>query len=105
VAQFAGTLEEYDKAVDLFERVAAKSLDNNLTKWSVREYLFKAMICTLCIQVNFLPPDNEFQGYCSIKSHTGKVYWDGSHLSRNQRVHPLYSKAKFRQFLIFKSLR
>ncbi|KAJ3307162.1 vesicular-fusion protein S17 [Kappamyces sp. JEL0829] len=49
VAQFAGTLEEYERAVDLFERVAAKSLDNNLTKWSVREYLFKAFICVLCI--------------------------------------------------------
>lgn len=51
VAQFAGTLEEYDRAVDLFERVAAKSLENNLTKWSVREYLFKAMICVLCLKV------------------------------------------------------
>ena len=51
MAQFAGTLEEYDRAIDLFERVAAKSLDNNLTKWSVREYLFKAYICVLCINV------------------------------------------------------
>ena len=51
MAQFAGTLEEYDRAIDLFERVAAKSLDNNLTKWSVREYLFKAMICVLCLKV------------------------------------------------------
>ncbi|KAI8923368.1 soluble NSF attachment protein [Entophlyctis helioformis] len=50
VAQFAGTLEKYDHAVDLFERVAVKSLDNNLTKWSVREYLFKAGICLLCTQ-------------------------------------------------------
>jgi alpha-soluble NSF attachment protein len=52
VAQFAGTLEDYDRAIDLFERVASKSLDNNLTKWSVREYLFKAMICVLCLKVS-----------------------------------------------------
>lgn len=51
VAQFAGTLEDYDKAIDLFERVSLKSLENNLTKWSVREYLFKAMICVLCLAV------------------------------------------------------
>ncbi|KAH6571785.1 hypothetical protein BASA50_005545 [Batrachochytrium salamandrivorans] len=49
VAMFSATLEQYEKAVDLFERVANKSLDNNLTKWSVREYLFKAGICILCI--------------------------------------------------------
>ena len=54
VAQFAGTLEDYDRAIDLFERVASKSLDNNLTKWSVREYLFKAMICVLCLKVDSL---------------------------------------------------
>ncbi|KAL2919630.1 vesicular-fusion protein S17 [Polyrhizophydium stewartii] len=48
VATFAGTLEMYDRAIDLFERVASKSVDNNLTKWSVRDYLFKAGICVLC---------------------------------------------------------
>jgi alpha-soluble NSF attachment protein len=51
VAQFAATLKDYEKAIDLFERVSSKSLGNNLTKWSVREYLFKAMICVLCLNV------------------------------------------------------
>lgn len=51
VAQFAGTLEDYERAIEVFERVASKSLDNNLTKWSVREYLFKCMICVLCLEV------------------------------------------------------
>jgi alpha-soluble NSF attachment protein len=51
VAQFAGTLEQYDRAIELYERVASKSLDNNLTKWSVREYLFKSFICVLCVNV------------------------------------------------------
>ncbi|KAJ3256908.1 hypothetical protein HK103_005026 [Boothiomyces macroporosus] len=49
VAQFAASAADYEKAVDIFEKVASKSLDNNLTKWSVREYLFKAMICVLCL--------------------------------------------------------
>ncbi|KAH6581568.1 hypothetical protein BASA61_008987 [Batrachochytrium salamandrivorans] len=67
VAMFSATLEQYEKAVDLFERVANKSLDNNLTKWSVREYLFKAGICILCIGSLLTAVENEdveeFQGH------------------------------------------
>ena len=48
MAQFAATLEQYDRAIHIFEQVAEKSLGNNLTKWSVREYLLKAGICILC---------------------------------------------------------
>ena len=51
VAQFAGTLEQYDRAIELFERVASKSLENNLTKYSVRDYLLKSFICVLCLNV------------------------------------------------------
>ena len=51
VAQFAATLEQYDRAIELYERVAAKSLENNLTKWSVRDYLLRAFICVLCLNV------------------------------------------------------
>ncbi|KAI8902255.1 soluble NSF attachment protein [Globomyces pollinis-pini] len=49
VAHYAALAETYDKAIEIYEKVATKSLDNNLTKWSVREYLFKAMICVLCL--------------------------------------------------------
>lgn len=51
-AQFSATLEQYDRAINVFESVAEKSLGNNLTKWSVREYLLKAGICVLCTQAN-----------------------------------------------------
>ncbi|KAJ3349240.1 vesicular-fusion protein S17 [Kappamyces sp. JEL0680] len=85
VAQFAGTLEEYERAVDLFERVAAKSLDNNLTKWSVREYLFKAFICVLCINDSvrskstldkYLTMDPSFKGTreCALCT-VGRAAW------------------------------
>jgi alpha-soluble NSF attachment protein len=50
-AALAAQLEQYGKAVEKFESVAAASLDNNLTKWSVRDYLLKAGICLLCDQV------------------------------------------------------
>ncbi|KAJ1988344.1 vesicular-fusion protein S17 [Dimargaris cristalligena] len=47
VAAFAAQLEQYPKAMEIFERIAAASVDNQLTKWSVKEYLLKAGICRL----------------------------------------------------------
>ena len=43
-----GHLENYASAIEKFESVAQASLENNLTKWSVRDYLLKAGICILC---------------------------------------------------------
>jgi len=48
VAQYAAQLEKYDQAIEVYEEVARKSLDNNLTKWSVKDYFFKAILCYLC---------------------------------------------------------
>jgi alpha-soluble NSF attachment protein len=52
VAHFAAQLEEYDVAIDNFERVATDSMDNQLTKWSIKEYFLKAGLCSLCIGVS-----------------------------------------------------
>jgi alpha-soluble NSF attachment protein len=52
VAHFAAQLEEYDVAIDSFERVATDSMDNQLTKWSIKEYFLKAGLCSLCIGVS-----------------------------------------------------
>ncbi|KAI8979983.1 soluble NSF attachment protein [Pilobolus umbonatus] len=49
VAHFAAQLEEYECAIDNFEKVAADSIDNPLTKWSMKEYFLKAGLCSLCI--------------------------------------------------------
>lgn len=48
VAQFSAQLEKYDKAIEIFEAVAKSSVDNNLLKWSVKDYLLKAGLCHLC---------------------------------------------------------
>ena len=48
VALYAAQTEEYDKAIEIYERVAANSIDNNLLKWSVKDYLFRAGLCHLC---------------------------------------------------------
>jgi len=53
VGAFAADLEQYDKAISQFETVAARSLDNNLTKFSLREYLFKAGLCQLAKNVKY----------------------------------------------------
>ena len=52
VAHFAAQLEQYQAAIDNFERVAADSVDNQLTKGSIREYFLKAGLCSMCLGVS-----------------------------------------------------
>jgi hypothetical protein len=40
--------KDYYKAIGLYEKVAKSSINNNLMRWSVKEYLLKAGICQLC---------------------------------------------------------
>ncbi|KAF2017185.1 alpha-soluble NSF attachment protein-like protein [Aaosphaeria arxii CBS 175.79] len=40
--------KDYYKAIELYEKVARSSINNNLMRWSVKEYLLKAGICQLC---------------------------------------------------------
>jgi len=47
VALFSAQLERYDKAIQLYEQIAFASIDNNLLKWSVKDYLFRAGLCHL----------------------------------------------------------
>ncbi|XP_014249048.1 alpha-soluble NSF attachment protein [Cimex lectularius] len=51
VAQYAAQLENYDKAISIYEGVAATSLDNSLLKYSTKDYFFKAALCHLCVDV------------------------------------------------------
>ncbi|XP_051121880.1 alpha-soluble NSF attachment protein 2 [Andrographis paniculata] len=48
VAQFAAQLEQYQKAVEIFEEIARYSLTNNLLKYGVKGHLLNAGICQLC---------------------------------------------------------
>mmetsp|Transcript_29748 Transcript_29748/g.48025 ORF Transcript_29748/g.48025 Transcript_29748/m.48025 type:complete len:181 (-) Transcript_29748:1123-1665(-) len=47
IAQYAAQLENYPKAVQIYEEVAKKALDNNLLKWSAKDYLLRAGLCHL----------------------------------------------------------
>ena len=51
VGELAALEGDYYKAIENFERVAKSSINNNLMKWSVKEYLLKAGICHLATNV------------------------------------------------------
>ena len=48
VAQFAAQIEQYQKAIDIYEEIARQSLTNNLLKYGVKGHLLNAGICQLC---------------------------------------------------------
>jgi len=47
VADLAALEEEYPTAIQKYEGVAKSSINNNLMKWSVKDYFLKAGICHL----------------------------------------------------------
>ena len=52
VADLAALDGDYYKAIQNYEKVAKSSLNNNLMKWSVKEYYLKAGICHLASGVS-----------------------------------------------------
>lgn len=51
VAQYAAQLENYDKAIQIYEQVAASALESSLLKFSAKEYFFRAALCHLCVDI------------------------------------------------------
>lgn len=47
VAELSATRKDYRKAIDIYEQVAIASLESNLLKFSVKNYLFSAGLCRL----------------------------------------------------------
>mmetsp|Transcript_25993 Transcript_25993/g.42486 ORF Transcript_25993/g.42486 Transcript_25993/m.42486 type:complete len:361 (-) Transcript_25993:253-1335(-) len=52
VAHMCGKAGDYEKAIKIFENTAKASVDNNLLRWKVKEYLFKAILCHLCLKAD-----------------------------------------------------
>ncbi|XP_020109816.1 alpha-soluble NSF attachment protein [Ananas comosus] len=48
VAEFSAQLEQYPKAIEIFEAIARQSINNSLLKYSVKGILLNAGICQLC---------------------------------------------------------
>src|ERR1700685_4162789 len=51
VADLAALAGQYQRAIERYESVARASLNSNLTKWSVKDYFFKAGACYLANKV------------------------------------------------------
>jgi alpha-soluble NSF attachment protein len=49
VALYAAQLENYDRAIKIYEQVASSALESALIKYSAKEYFFRAALCHLCI--------------------------------------------------------
>jgi len=47
VADLSALEGDYNKSIANYERISQSSINNNLMKWSVKEYLLKAGICHL----------------------------------------------------------
>ncbi|KAI9021021.1 soluble NSF attachment protein [Phycomyces nitens] len=65
VAHFAAQLEQYKSAIDKFETVATASIDNPLTKWSLKEYFLKAGLCHFCIG-DIVSSQQALEKYCNL---------------------------------------
>jgi alpha-soluble NSF attachment protein len=51
VAQYAAELEDYEKAIQIYESTAASSMNSALGKFSVKDYFFRASLCHLCVDL------------------------------------------------------
>nr|KAF6281911.1 NSF attachment protein alpha [Pipistrellus kuhlii] len=51
VAGYAAQLEQYQKAVDIYEQVGTNAMDSPLLKYSAKDYFFKAALCHFCIDM------------------------------------------------------
>lgn len=40
---------EYSKAIELYDTIIKKLLGNSLSKWNLKDYFFKSILCTLCL--------------------------------------------------------
>uniref|UniRef100_A0A673L251 Alpha-soluble NSF attachment protein n=1 Tax=Sinocyclocheilus rhinocerous TaxID=307959 RepID=A0A673L251_9TELE len=51
VATYAAQLEQYPKAIDIYEQVATHAMDSALLKYSAKDYFFKAALCHFCVDM------------------------------------------------------
>jgi alpha-soluble NSF attachment protein len=88
VADLAALAGQYQRAIERYESVAKASLNSNLTKWSVKDYFFKAGACYLANKVNTLIPCiSSFQGPYIHKVRHRTVHRTRSYICVNTGMH------------------
>lgn len=48
VALYAAQIEQYEKAAEIYEKVASSCIDNQLLRHSAKEHFFRAALCRMC---------------------------------------------------------
>uniref|UniRef100_A0A8C5N9E9 Uncharacterized protein n=1 Tax=Gouania willdenowi TaxID=441366 RepID=A0A8C5N9E9_GOUWI len=51
VATYAAQLEQYPKAIEIYEQVGTYAMDSTLLKYSAKDHFFKAALCHFCIDM------------------------------------------------------
>uniref|UniRef100_A0A3Q0T4L7 N-ethylmaleimide-sensitive factor attachment protein, alpha b n=1 Tax=Amphilophus citrinellus TaxID=61819 RepID=A0A3Q0T4L7_AMPCI len=49
VATYAAQLEQYQKAIEIYEQVGTHAMDSTLLKYSAKDHFFKAALCHFCV--------------------------------------------------------
>ncbi|XP_054598565.1 N-ethylmaleimide-sensitive factor attachment protein, alpha b isoform X1 [Nothobranchius furzeri] len=51
VATYAAQLEQYPKAIEIYEQVGTYAMDSTLLKYSAKDHFFKAALCHFCVDM------------------------------------------------------
>ncbi|KAI5950958.1 SEC17 [Candida jiufengensis] len=49
-ADLSALSNDYKKAIELYDQIIKNSLNSSLTKWSLKDYIFKVLLCILCTE-------------------------------------------------------
>lgn len=78
VAQYSAELEQYDKAISIYEKMAQYGMNNHLLRYGAKDYFFRAALCRLCVDAQdvsnavrryeqMFPAFTESREFCFIK--------------------------------------
>uniref|UniRef100_A0A6Q2X7P6 N-ethylmaleimide-sensitive factor attachment protein, alpha a n=1 Tax=Esox lucius TaxID=8010 RepID=A0A6Q2X7P6_ESOLU len=51
VATYAAQLEQYQKAIDIYEQIGTYAMDSVLLKYGAKDHFFKAALCHFCVDM------------------------------------------------------
>lgn len=54
---------DYKRAVGLYDNIIKKSVGNSLSKWSLKDYFLKSILCTLCLD-DVIEAQKKLEYYC-----------------------------------------
>ncbi|XP_031562782.1 alpha-soluble NSF attachment protein-like [Actinia tenebrosa] len=64
VAMYSAQMENYPKAIEIYEQVAANAIESSILKYSAKEYFFKGALCHMCVDV--LEAQRAVEKYCDM---------------------------------------